>query len=68
MDFPKQAVFASAEGLAADLRPYQQRLMVLAQEILVGSDDAVWRIAAPTACAIVSSLGEDKKICRHAEL
>ena len=50
----------SAEGLAADLRPYQQQLITLAQEILVGCDDAIWRVAAPTSCAIICSQGRCK--------
>ena len=32
--------------------------MTVASEILVGCEDAVWTVAAPTACAILCSMGE----------
>ena len=36
--------------------------MTLAQDMLMGCDDSVWAVAAPTACAIVCNIG--KKECR----
>ena len=47
----------ATEALAADLRAYQRQLMAIAQEMLVGCDDAVWRVAAPTSCSILCALG-----------
>ena len=47
-----------AEALSADLKAHQRQLMTLAQEVLVGCEDTVWPVAAPTACAIVCALGE----------
>ncbi len=32
--------------------------MTVAAESLVGCEDAVWTVAAPTACAILCSIGE----------
>lgn len=55
----------SAEALAADLRPYQGQLLAAAQEMLVGCDDLLWLVAAPTSCTIICALGEsaDRLIC-----
>ncbi len=47
-----------AEALSADLKPHQRQLMTIAAESLVGCEDAVWTVAAPTACAILCSIGE----------
>lgn len=52
-----------AEVLSADLKPHQQQLMTVAAESLVGCDDAVWTVAAPTACAILCSMGESICVC-----
>ena len=46
-----------AEALPADLKPHQQALMTLAKEVLIGSDDVVWPVAAPTSCSIICTLG-----------
>lgn len=60
-------LFCSAiEALAADLRAHQQQLMAIAQEMLVGCDDTVWQVAAPTSCSILCALGDSAtaKLCR----
>lgn len=47
-----------AEALPADLKSHQRQLMTVARDILVGCEDTVWPIAAPSACVIVCALGE----------
>ena len=37
--------------------------MTVAVESLVGCEDAVWSVAAPTACAILCSIGEVFCVC-----
>ena len=37
--------------------------MTVAAESLVGCEDAVWSVAAPTACAILCSIGESVCVC-----
>ncbi len=37
--------------------------MTVAAESLVGCEDAVWSVAAPTACAILCSIGESVRVC-----
>ncbi|KAA6425014.1 MAG: hypothetical protein FRX49_05188 [Trebouxia sp. A1-2] len=58
----------SEEVLSADLKPHQQQLMTVAAESLVGCDDAVWTVAAPTACAILCSMGSSCQGPGHQEV
>ena len=48
-----------------DLATPEIQLLAAAQEMLVGCDDLVWLVAAPTSCTIVCALGEsaDRQIC-----
>ena len=58
----------ATEALPADLRAYQQQLMSAAQEMLVGCNDTVWQVAAPTSCSILCATGEsaNPKLFRNA--
>ncbi|KAL0020877.1 hypothetical protein WJX77_004791 [Trebouxia sp. C0004] len=56
------------EALSADLRPHQRQLMTVAAESLVGCEDAVWSVAAPTACAVLCSMGSNCQGPGHQEM